>query len=45
MRAIRQRIPEARLVQTEDMGKTYSTPALAHQAAFEMSVAGSRSTF
>jgi dTDP-4-dehydrorhamnose reductase len=35
MRAIRERIPGARLVQTEDMGKTYSTPALAHQAAFE----------
>jgi dTDP-4-dehydrorhamnose reductase len=35
MRAIRECIPRARLVQTEDMGKTYSTPALAHQAAFE----------
>ncbi len=35
MRAIRERIPGARLVQTEDMGKVYSTPALAHQAAFE----------
>jgi dTDP-4-dehydrorhamnose reductase len=35
MQAIRRTNPAARLVQTEDLGKTYSTPALAHQAAFE----------
>lgn len=35
MRAIREVIPHARLVQTEDLGKTHATPALAHQAAFE----------
>ena len=35
MRAIRERIPGARLIQTEDMGRTYSAHALAHQAAFE----------
>jgi dTDP-4-dehydrorhamnose reductase len=35
MRAIRKINPAARLVQTEDLGKTYSTPLLAHQAEFE----------
>jgi dTDP-4-dehydrorhamnose reductase len=35
MRAIRDRIPAARLVQTEDFGCTWSTPACAAQAAFE----------
>lgn len=35
MQAIRQVNPAAKLVQTEDLGKTHSTPALAHQADFE----------
>lgn len=35
MRAIRSVSPEAELVQTEDMGKVYSTRTLAYQAAFE----------
>ena len=35
MRAIRERIPHARLVQTEDLGFTTSSPALAYQAEFE----------
>ncbi|QAY76666.1 SDR family oxidoreductase [Sphingosinicella sp. BN140058] len=35
MRAIRAAIPHARLVQTEDLGKCYSTEKLAYQAAFE----------
>jgi dTDP-4-dehydrorhamnose reductase len=35
MRAIREIIPHARLVQTEDLGKTYSTPLLAYQAALD----------
>jgi dTDP-4-dehydrorhamnose reductase len=35
MRAVREINPAARLVQTEDLGKTYSTPALAYQAEFE----------
>jgi dTDP-4-dehydrorhamnose reductase len=35
MRAIREVTPGAELVQTEDMGKTHSTPALAYQAEFE----------
>jgi dTDP-4-dehydrorhamnose reductase len=35
MSAIRQVVPHARLVQTEDLGKTHSTPALRYQAAFE----------
>ncbi len=35
MRAIRAVNPNAQLVQTEDMGKTYSTPLLAYQAEFE----------
>jgi dTDP-4-dehydrorhamnose reductase len=35
MHAIRAVNPNARLVQTEDMGATHSTPALAYQAAFE----------
>ena len=35
MRAIREVNPAAQLVQTEDMGKTYSTPLLAYQAEFE----------
>ncbi|HKP14035.1 MAG TPA: family 1 glycosylhydrolase, partial [Blastocatellia bacterium] len=35
MRAIREVNPAARLVQTEDLGKSYSTPPLAHQAEFE----------
>jgi dTDP-4-dehydrorhamnose reductase len=35
MQAIRRVQPAARLVQTEDLGKTWSTPRLAEQAAFE----------
>jgi dTDP-4-dehydrorhamnose reductase len=35
MRAIREVIPGARLIQTEDLGKTYSTPTLDYQAHFE----------
>jgi dTDP-4-dehydrorhamnose reductase len=35
MRAIRKINPAARLVQTEDLGKTFSTPLLAYQAEFE----------
>jgi dTDP-4-dehydrorhamnose reductase len=35
MREIRKHIPDAALIQTEDMGKTYSTPHLAYQADFE----------
>jgi dTDP-4-dehydrorhamnose reductase len=35
MRAIREFNPDARLLQTEDLGKTFSTPALAYQAEFE----------
>lgn len=35
MEAIRSVIPEARLVQTEDLGRTWSTPRLAYQAAFD----------
>jgi len=35
MRAIRMHIPAARLVQTEDVGRTYATSALARQAAFD----------
>lgn len=35
MRAIRAVNPAARLVQTDDLGKTYSTPRLAYQAEFE----------
>ena len=35
MRAIRRCIPEARLVQTEDLGRVFSTRPLAYQAAHE----------
>src|SRR5690606_14430816 len=35
MRAIRKINPGAKLVQTEDMGRTHSTPALRYQANFE----------
>lgn len=35
MQEIRKINPAAKLVQTEDLGKTYSTPALNYQAAFE----------
>lgn len=35
VRAIRAVNPQARLIQTEDLGFTWSTPQLAHQAAFE----------
>ncbi|MCG2615130.1 family 1 glycosylhydrolase [Terrimonas sp. NA20] len=35
MQAIREINPEASLIQTEDLSKTYSTPALAYQAEFE----------
>ncbi|SDD55034.1 family 1 glycosylhydrolase [Belnapia rosea] len=35
MRAIRRVIPDAELVQTEDLGKTFSTPKLAYQAEDE----------
>lgn len=34
MRAIRAINPQARLIQTEDLGKTYSTPKLSYQAYF-----------
>jgi dTDP-4-dehydrorhamnose reductase len=35
MRQIRAVNPAARLIQTEDLGKTYSTRAVSHQAAFD----------
>jgi dTDP-4-dehydrorhamnose reductase len=35
MRAIREINPAAKLIQTEDLGKTFSTPTLAYQAEFE----------
>ena len=35
MRAMRARIPGLQLVQTEDLGRIYSTPRLAYQARFE----------
>lgn len=35
MQAIRKINPEAKLIQTEDLGKTYSTPLLAYQSDFE----------
>ncbi len=35
MRAIRQINPQAQLIQTEDLGKTFSTRRLAYQAEFE----------
>lgn len=35
MQAIREHIPDAQLVQTEDMCKIFSTPLLAYQAAYE----------
>lgn len=35
MRAIRGVVPDARLLQTEDLGKTFATTPLAHQAAYE----------
>lgn len=35
MKAIRSINPHAKLLQTEDLGKTYSTPALEYQARFE----------
>ncbi|HEY2650213.1 MAG TPA: family 1 glycosylhydrolase, partial [Puia sp.] len=35
MEAIRSVNPGAKLIQTEDLGKTHGTPLLAHQAAFE----------
>ncbi|WP_293859862.1 family 1 glycosylhydrolase [uncultured Alsobacter sp.] len=35
MRAIRSVIPHARLVQTEDLGKTFSSPHMAYQADYE----------
>lgn len=35
MQAIRQVQPRAKLVQTEDLGQTHSTPLLAYQAEFE----------
>jgi dTDP-4-dehydrorhamnose reductase len=35
MRAIRSINPRARLIQTEDLGKTFSTPLLTYQAEFE----------
>lgn len=35
MQEIRKTNPTAKLVQTEDLGKTYSTPALKYQADFE----------
>ncbi len=35
MRAIREVVPGARLIQTEDLGRTYSTGLLAYQAEFD----------
>jgi len=35
MRAIREINPQAKLVQTDDLGKTFSSPSLSYQAAFE----------
>ncbi|MDO8300865.1 sugar nucleotide-binding protein [Lacisediminimonas sp.] len=35
MRAIREVIPDAELVQTEDLGKVFSTPLLQYQAVYE----------
>lgn len=35
MRAIRKVRPDARLIQTEDLGRTYATPMAADQAAFD----------
>src|SRR3712207_9325640 len=35
MQAIRAVNPEARLVQTEDLGKSYGTPRMAYQVDFE----------
>lgn len=35
MRAVREVTPQARLVQTEDLAKTHSTPCLAYQAELE----------
>lgn len=35
MRAVREVNPRARLLQTEDLGKTFSTPTLIYQAEFE----------
>jgi dTDP-4-dehydrorhamnose reductase len=35
MKAIREITPQAQLIQTEDLGKTHSTPLLAYQAEFE----------
>jgi dTDP-4-dehydrorhamnose reductase len=35
MRAIREVNPEAKLIQTDDLGKTFSGPALSYQADFE----------
>jgi dTDP-4-dehydrorhamnose reductase len=35
MRAIREINPDARLIQTDDLGKTFSAPAFSYQATFE----------
>ena len=35
MKAIREVIPDARLIQTDDLGHTFATAPLAHQAAFD----------
>jgi len=35
MKAIRDVIPDARLIQTDDLGHTFATPPLEHQAAFD----------
>jgi dTDP-4-dehydrorhamnose reductase len=35
MKAIREVIPNARLIQTDDLGHTFATPPLEHQAAFD----------
>jgi dTDP-4-dehydrorhamnose reductase len=35
MREIRAVRSDARLIQTEDLGRTYATPAMAHQASFD----------
>jgi len=35
MAAIRKVVPQARLIQTDDLGRTFATPELAEQAAFD----------
>ena len=40
MQEIRKVNPDAKLVQTEDLGKTYSTPLLSYQANLKITGAG-----